>query len=158
MRGWADDSFTGLFTPIINYEVKVGAIEDLKLVTNIIPATSDELPDRIITYGPFDFNIRLKNQFFVSRFSLGAGWNNYNPNYDVSQANNHLFPKRLIGALNIDQGEETDNRSYHQSTLKSPIQVGWSQLTPILNDNGTWGDIRQSPKIALNVDIRGFTE
>ena len=57
MRGWADDSFfTGLFTPIINYEGEVGAIEDLKKSgPNIIPATSDELPDRIITYGPFDF-------------------------------------------------------------------------------------------------------
>jgi hypothetical protein len=157
--GWGDDALTGLFTPIINFEGEGRGDKRLKkLVTNIIPASSEGLPDRIITYGPYNFNIRLKNQFFVSRFSLGAGWNNFNPDYDVGQANNHLFPKRLIGALNINQGEETDSRPYHQSTLPSPIQVGWSQLSNILNDNGTWGDIRQSPKIALNVDIRGFTE
>ena len=36
--------------------------------------------------------------------------------------------------------------------------MDWSQLTPVLYDNGVWGDIADAPKIALNVDIRGFSE
>ena len=64
----------------------------------------------------------------------------------------------MIGALNIDDTSPIDNRSYHNSTLPSHIDVGWSELRPILEDSGTWGGIRYSPKIALNVDIRAFAE
>jgi hypothetical protein len=65
----------------------------------------------------------------------------------------------MIGALNIDSGEAIDNRSYHQSTLPSAITVGDDQLFNVYNPTqNTWGDIRYAPKIALNVDIRGFTE
>ena len=156
--GFADDAFTGLFTPIINQEgANQGNAKLKKVVSNYVPSFAGQ-PPRLITYGPFNFNIRLKNQFFISRFSLGAGWNSFNPNYNVNEVGGHLFPKRMIGALNINQGEATNSNSYHESTLPQPIQVGWSQLTKVLDDNGNWGDIRYSPKIALNVDIRGFTE
>ena len=157
--GFADDAFTGLFTPIVNPDGEGDSNQSKlkKLVTHFIPGTNYESP-RLITYGPYKFNIRLKNQFFVSRFSLGAGWNSFNPNYDVNQAGSYLFSKRMIGALNIDMDEEVEDRPYLQSTLPSPIDVGWSQLTKVVDDQGAWGDIRFSPKIALNVDIRGFSE
>ena len=64
----------------------------------------------------------------------------------------------MIGALNIEKEDEITGRPYLQSTLGEPLDVGWSQLSEIVNRQGTWGDIRYSPKIALNVDIRGFSE
>ena len=157
--GYADDAFTGLFSPIINHEGE-GASNQRKLkklVTHFIPGTENSSP-RLITYGPYQFNLRLKNQFFISRFSLGAGWNSFNPSYDVTQAGNFLLPKRMIGALNIDMDDEVEERNYLKQTLETPINVGWSELTKVLLDNNIWGDIRYSPKIALNVDIRGFSE
>ena len=126
-------------------------------MTHVIPGTNNQSP-RIVTYGPYKFNIRLKNQFFISRFSLGAGWNTLNPSYNVDQAGRYLFPKHMIGALNIEKEDEITGRPYLQSTLAQPLDVGWSQLSKIVQDNGMWGDIRYSPKIALNVDIRGFSE
>ena len=64
----------------------------------------------------------------------------------------------MIGALNIEKEDEITGRPYLQSSLEEPLDVGWSQLSTIVNEKGTWGDIRYSPKIALNVDIRGFSE
>ena len=157
--GWANDALTGLFTPILNYDGLDRNKRDnkvKKLVTNVIPALSEDLPDRIITYGPFKFNIRLKNQFFISRFALGAGWNSYDPNYDVNMVGGHLFPQSMIGALNITQLEQADKRPYHQSTLSSLLTL-IGDNSPILNSDGKWKGMRNSHKIALNVTQR-FTE
>ncbi|MDA0848531.1 MAG: hypothetical protein O2827_02090, partial [Verrucomicrobia bacterium] len=158
-------ALVGLFTPIINHEGETESDNKLKkLVTNIIPG-EEGFPDRIIRYGPkgesnltYKFNIRLKNQFFISRFSLGAGWNNFYPDYNTGRVGSHLFEKRMIGALNIDQGEAFNSQDYHKSTLEVPIEVEHGDLEYIIDENGNWGDIYQSPKIALNVDIRGFSE
>ena len=93
------------------------------MVTHYIPGTTFESP-RLITYGPYKFNIRLKNQFFVSRFSLGAGWNTYNPNYDVNRAGGHLFGKRMIGALNIDNDEQDDDsKNYLSINFRRPLTL-----------------------------------
>ena len=158
--GFADDAFTGLFTPVLNPDGEGDTYQRKlkKLVTHFIPGTNFESP-RLITYGPYKFNIRLKNQFFVSRFALGAGWNSFNPNYDVNQVGGYLFEKRLIGALNIDNDDPVDgSKDYLSLTLDDPLEVDWSQLTKVVNDEGVWGDIRYAPKIAINVDIRGFSE
>ena len=79
--GYADDAFTGLFTPVLNPEGEDDTYQrkSKKLVTHYVPGNTFESP-RLITYGPFKFNIRLKKSIFGCRFSLGAGWNSYNPN------------------------------------------------------------------------------
>ena len=65
----------------------------------------------------------------------------------------------MIGALNIDdRPAQLDPKDYLSTTLKEPLDVSWSQPDKIVLDNGRWGDIRYSPKISLNVDIRGFSE
>ena len=64
--------------------------------------------------------LKIKNQFFASRLSLGAGWKINNPSYSTGSAGFDIHPKRLIGALNIDTNEDPDSfdrRSYHSSEV-----------------------------------------
>ena len=77
---------------------------------------------------------------------------------DVNMVGGHLLEKRMIGALNIDNDEPVDDSKNYLSTTLEPIEVNWSELTKVVTDSGVWGDIRYAPKIAINVDIRGFEE
>ena len=159
--GYADDAFTGLFTPLINPdgEGKDNTKNRLKkLVTNFVPGSEIDSP-RLIIYDGYKFNLRLKTNFSLVASRLVVVGTLFTPDYNVNRAGSYLFPKRMIGALNIDdRPAQLDPKDYLSTTLKEPLDVSWSQLDKIVLDNGRWGDIRYSPKISLNVDIRGFSE
>jgi hypothetical protein len=155
--------FTGVFSPVLNYQEGIGA----GLTSQGWPGeTSSKLKKVVSPDTPLlNFRLRLKNQFFASRLSLGGGWSSPNPDYDP-QGNIPIFPSRLVGALNIDTNNEPnsfDSRSYHFSESAN-IPVGYFDLPPILGINNEFvgleasGGYPNAKKIALNVDIRGFSE
>ena len=153
-----DRVYTGVFSPILNYN----SIEDhgagLGAGGSSI-ARNTRLKKIVEEDSTFTFGLKLKNQFFASRLSLGAGWKINNPSYSTGSAGFDIHPKRLIGALNIDTNEDPDSfdrRSYHSSE-SDLISVGYNDLPYILEDDEFVG-IEDAKKIALNVDIRGFSE
>jgi hypothetical protein len=155
--------FTGVFSPVLNYQEGTGA----GLNTNGSPGETSSRLKKVVSQDTplLNFRLRLKNQFFASRLSLGGGWSSPNPDYDP-QGNIPIFPSRLVGALNIDTNNEPnsfDSRSYHFSESAN-IPVGYFDLPPILGINNEFvglepsGGYPNAKKIALNVDIRGFSE
>jgi hypothetical protein len=168
--------FTGVFSPILNYQESTGA----GLYPDGSPRDKSSKLKKVVYKGmpPLDFRLRLKNQFFASRLSLGGGWSSSTPDYDPFNGNIPIFPSRLVGALNIDTNNKPnsfDSRSYHVSESVN-IPVGYADLPyilgydPMINmDNRFMGleprgldsegnKMNYPKKIALNVDIRGFSE
>lgn len=155
-----DRVYTGVFSPVLNYNPLES--HGAGLNADGSPKESNTRLKKIVKQDSnFTFGLKLNNQFFASRLSLGAGWKVSNPDYSTSTAGSNIHPKRLIGALNIDTNDEVnsfDRRSYHLSE-SDLISVGYNDLPYVLHPSSNeFVGIRDAKKIALNVDIRGFSE
>ena len=152
-----DRVFTGVFSPILNYSEGTGA----GLTSQGGPASTSKRVKKVIDEGAnLKFGLRMNNQFFASRLAMGGGWNSPNPDYNP-RGGVPIHETRLVGALNIDTHGDTNSfkrRPYHLS--ESPVlNVGYNDLPYIRKDgDNKFVGIEDAKKIALNIDIRGFSE
>jgi hypothetical protein len=149
---WETHTHMGVFSPVLNYINVSGEGTSYKKIVR---------PEDVIKFG-----IRLKNQAFTSKLSLGAGWSNPQPN-SYSTSNVSIYPSRFIGALNLDthniKADPFNPSDYHKSESKILTVSGrnlWDncQIRLDQNENFEFVGMKNAPKIGINIDIRGFSE
>lgn len=149
---WETHTHMGVFSPVLNYLNVSGMDTSYKKII-----TQDDV---------IKFGIRLKNQAFTSKLSMGAGWTNPAPNsYDTGNVS--INESRFIGALNLDthnsKADPFNQSDYHKSESKIITVAGsnlWDncQIRLDQNQNFEFVGMKNAPKIAINIDIRGFSE
>ena len=147
--------YSGVFSPILNSESRGGAGLNSKGEAR----KKDRSLKKLIKEGDaFQFGLKLNNQFFASRLSMGGGWNVPDPSYNYN-LKPPVYETRFIGALNIDTNFKDDPfeaSSYHKSESQF-LDVAYDDLKRIYSNNQFVG-AKYAKKIALNIDIRGFSE